>query len=114
DREIPADVLAIAAAVRTTVGEAACAVLAYGSCLRGVSTEDSLVDLYVLVDDYGRLAGGPILRLMNRLIPPNVYYAECRAGARTVRAKYAVVSLDQFERRVAPTTANPYFWARFA
>jgi hypothetical protein len=55
-----------------------------------------------------------VLRLLNRLIPPNVYYAECRHGSRIVRAKYAVVSLGQFERRVAPETRNPYFWARFA
>ena len=31
-----------------------------------------------------------------------------------VRAKYALVSLPQFERRVGPATRNPYFWARFA
>ena len=31
-----------------------------------------------------------------------------------VRAKYALVSLPQFERRVGVATRNPYFWARFA
>jgi hypothetical protein len=114
EREVPAEVTAIADAVRGKVGEAAVAVLAYGSCLRGVSTDDSLVDLYILVDGYDRLAGNRVLRLLNHLIPPNVYYAECRYGSRIVRAKYAVVSLGQFERRVAPETRNPYFWARFA
>jgi hypothetical protein len=114
EREVPAEVTAIAEAVRDAVGAAAVAVLAYGSCLRGVSTDDSLVDLYILVDGYDRLAGNRVLRLLNRLIPPNVYYAECRHGSRIVRAKYAVVSLGQFERRVAPETRNPYFWARFA
>ena len=114
EREVPAEVTTIADAVRDAVGEAAVAVLAYGSCLRGVSTDDSLVDLYVLVGGYDRLAGNRVLRLLNRLIPPNVYYAECRHGPRVIRAKYAVVSLVQFERRVAPETRNPYFWARFA
>jgi hypothetical protein len=114
EREVPAEVAAIADAVRDAVGEATVAVLAYGSCLRGVSTDDSLVDLYILVDGYDRLAGNRVLRLLNRLIPPNVYYAECHYGERMIRAKYAVVSLGQFERRVAPETRNPYFWARFA
>jgi hypothetical protein len=31
-----------------------------------------------------------------------------------VRAKYALVSLSQFERLNGPGTLNPYFWARFA
>lgn len=113
-RAVPAEVTAIAEAVRARVGDPAVAVLAYGSCLRGVSTDDSLVDLYILVDSYDRLSGGALLRWLNRVIPPNVYYAECHHGSRMVRSKYAVVSLAQFERLVAPGTRNPYFWARFA
>jgi hypothetical protein len=54
------------------------------------------------------------MRGLNRLLPPNVYYAETAHGGGVVRAKYALVSLPQFERLVAPGTRNPYFWARFA
>ena len=54
------------------------------------------------------------MRWLNRLIPPNVYYVETSHDGAVVRAKYALVSLPQFERRVGPGTRNPYFWARFA
>ena len=54
------------------------------------------------------------MRWLNRLIPPNVYYAETGHDGGVVRAKYALVSLPQFERRVGAGTRNPYFWARFA
>ena len=71
-------------------------VLAYGSCLRGVDPGDTLVDLYVLVSSYRDAHGGRIEAVANRLLPPNVYYLEHLDGARTLRSKYAVVSLDQF------------------
>ncbi len=45
--------------------------------------------------------------------PPNVYYLETSFAGRTVRAKYAVVSLDQFERGTA-RWFHPYLWGRFA
>ncbi len=107
-------VMAIVDAVREDVGPAAKAVLAYGSCLRGVELSDSLVDLYVLVDSYSNMQTRGLSKLMNALIPPNVYYCEVVHQTGTIRAKYAVVSLDQFVRRVSATTRNPYFWARFA
>ena len=117
---VPEPVSAIAAAVRSNAPDLTgtsggiIAMLAYGSCLRDASVEESLVDLYVLVDHYAGFHPGRPMQLLNRLVPPNVYYAECRHDGRQVRAKYAVVSLDQFEQRVKPDIRNPYFWARFA
>lgn len=119
-RPVPGPVSSIADAIRTGAPELSgtaggvIAVLAYGSCLRDASVEESLVDLYVLVDNYASYHPGRCMRLFNRLVPPNVYYAECQHEGRLVRAKYAVVSLDQFERKVTLATRNPYFWARFA
>ncbi len=110
----PGAVRALADAARARHGEAIVAVLFYGSALRDGAVEGRLVDLYLVAESYEALHRSPVLRWLNRRIPPNVYYVETRHGSATVRAKYATVSLDALERLVAPTTDNPYFWARFA
>jgi hypothetical protein len=110
----PAAVAAIAEAARAIHGAGVCAVLFYGSCLRDGYREGLLVDLYLLVDDYATVHRSAPMRWLNQLIPPNVYYAETSHAGAVVRAKYALVSLPQFEQRVGRTTYNPYFWARFA
>ncbi len=88
------------------------AVLAYGSCLRGVSTAESLIDLYVLTADLESISRNPLARLGCALAPPNVYYSEIEFEDRTVRAKYAVLPLALFTTWM--TADNPYFWARFS
>ncbi|MFC4350791.1 hypothetical protein ACFOW6_04455 [Fodinicurvata halophila] len=108
--------IAEAACQRATQGrpDAVLSVLFYGSCLRSGVPHDSLVDLYLLVDSYDSVHAGTLMRHLNRLLPPNVYYIEIAHEGRTVRAKYAVMTLDQFARRVGPAGFHPYFWARFA
>lgn len=113
-RPIDPAVQAIAAAARAAHGEAVAAVLFYGSCLRDGYHAGLMVDLYVLVDDYAAVHRSALMRELNRLVPPNVYYLETPHAGGTVRAKYALVSLPQFERRMRFATSNPYFWARFA
>ena len=110
----PLEITAIAKAARTKHGESCVAVLAYGSCLRGVSTSDSLVDLYVLVSDYLTTHNYAPAAFLNYLVTPNVYYLETTYKKKQLRAKYAVVSLSQFAARCSEDTENPYFWARFA
>jgi hypothetical protein len=56
---------------------------------------------------------GLLPALANRVLAPNVYYLESPVAGRTVRAKYAVVSLDQFERGMTHWF-HPYLWGRFA
>ena len=56
--------------------EGVAAVLAYGSCLRGVPAAESLVDLYVLTRDIKGVSASALSRLGCALAPPNVYYAE--------------------------------------
>jgi hypothetical protein len=68
----------------------------------------------VLTRDYASAHASRLARLANHLVPPNVYYAETDTAAGRVRAKYALISLEQFCRRMRPQTRNPYFWARFA
>jgi hypothetical protein len=95
------------------------AILFYGSCLRRNETElsdpDSLLDFYVLVDDYRRAyPGRPWLARFNRLLPPNVFYAEMLAGGVRLRAKYAVISVTQFVHGCSRKSHTSAIWARFA
>ncbi len=90
------------------------AVLFYGSCLRSGDPDDGLVDLYVLVDRYADAYPGVTLRFANVCLPPNVFTLQARtASGRTLQAKYAVLSLADFE---AGTTGwfQSYVWGRFA
>ena len=112
--------MAVAEVARRRHGEAIVAVLFYGSCLRQPDDgehsgdEGRIVDLYLLADRYAGLHRSRLARALNALLPPNVYYVEAPFGGRVVRAKYALVTLDQFERLVSRDTLQPYFWARFA
>ena len=110
----PPAVLAIAAAARARHRDGVSAVLYYGSCRRDGYRDGMLVDLYLLADDYAAVHGSRLMRWLNRLVPPNVYYAEAPHAGGRVRAKYALVSIAQFERLNCGGTGNPYFWARFA
>jgi hypothetical protein len=104
-----ADVAALLDALRARFGEQICAVLLYGSYLRGA--KDTLLDFYVVVDDYGLALDSRLQALSAFLMPPNVYYLSLVVGQREVRAKYAVVSRRQLQRQVQ--SIHPYFWARF-
>jgi hypothetical protein len=98
-------------------GAAAAAVVFYGSCLRRgdpTAAEDPVYDFYLLVDGYRQAYAGALGALANALLPPNVFYIETPWRGRTLRAKYAIVSLAQFRRAVSPRAFHSYFWARFA
>lgn len=88
------------------------AVVLYGSCRRKDDAADGLVDLLVVVSTYRQAFGTGLLALFNWLLPPNVFYLEVRDQERILRCKYAVISLNQFQRRCA-SRSDHYFWARF-
>ena len=90
------------------------AVLFYGSCLRDGDDRGKVIDLYLIVDNCRAALGHAVSAFFCRLLPPNVYYLEANHEGRTVRAKYAVISLDQFLRGVSGGWRHPYLWARFA
>lgn len=97
-------------AIHQRHGSNVCAVLLYGSYLRG--KRDTLLDFYVLLDD---LRGGFPRRwhsVANVVLPPNVYHVGSNGPADELRAKYATLRLDQFERANA-RNFHGYFWARF-
>jgi hypothetical protein len=114
DAPVPAPIVAVAEAARRRHGQAIVAVLFYGSCLRQRGDEGKIIDLYLLADRYEGVHRNPLTRALNALLPPNVYYIEAPFQSRKVAAKYAIVTLGQFESLVAPDTLQPYFWARFA
>lgn len=106
------DVVRLLQEIHRRHGDHVAAVLLYGSYLRG--KRDTLLDFYVLLDDFA----GALPRLQalgNRLLPPNVYYLalseETGGGHGAVRAKYATMTVQQFERGMSDF--HGYFWSRF-
>lgn len=89
------------------------AVLYYGSCLRTGAVDGLILDFYVLVSDYKKAHGSFLSALGNKLVPPNVYYREIKINKKTVRAKVAVISLEDFSKRVTTKGLNVSIWARF-
>lgn len=104
---VPREIIAMADHVRAN-HEGVVAVLAYGSCLRGVATSESLIDLYVLTSNLIGVSRNAVSRMACAVVPPNVHYAELGQ----TRAKYAVLPLALFTKWMRAD--NPYFWARFA
>jgi len=103
----------VAAEIQQRHAEVIDAVLFYGSCLRTQQTADAVLDFYVLVRSYRSFYNRPLLRWLNALLPPNVFYIEARQGPRTLRAKYAVISTADFERAATPAVIPAIVWARF-
>ena len=95
-------------------GNATRAILFYGSCLRSGNDLDGLVDLYVVVNDYHKAYGKRTLSLCNQLLPPNVFYLEVSSANRVIRAKYAVISLQDLQRGTSMKWFHSYLWGRFA
>ena len=118
-RNVPTPVLAAARAIAARYGDSVLGVLFYGSCLRTGEIDDRILDFYVIVDDYGHAYDKQWLVIANALLPPNVFYHELhvedpeKPGGVTVRSKYAVLTLEAFERRVRPSCLNVSVWARF-
>ena len=108
----PAAVVALAAELAGRGGAATAAVLYYGSALRAESL-DGVLDFYVLLDDVGAWPGSFMAHLANRLLPPNVGYIEVEHQGQPLRAKYALLSTRQFQRRLRRQSLDTTIWARF-
>lgn len=112
-RDVPPEIHAMAKVLRQR-HSGAVAILAYGSCLRGIAAADTLMDFYVLTEDFSGVSPNIISRLACCVVPPNVYYAETEFGGQHLRAKYALLPLPHFAKWMTRETTNPYFWARFS
>lgn len=111
---VPAAVLAMRDEIRRRHPCGIEAMLFYGSCLRRGEPVEGVLDFYLLVDDYRRFYGRAKPALANAVLPPNVFYAECRWNDVTLRAKYAVVSSRQFAKGTSRRSLLSALWARFA
>lgn len=112
-RAVPAPVAALADELARRAGDATAAVLFYGSALRDDAL-DGVLDFYVLTDRPVAWPGTRLTALAGRVLPPNVGYLETLAGATTLRAKYAVMTVAQFRRAMSPERIDTTLWARFS
>ncbi|MAW79483.1 MAG: hypothetical protein CMI63_04545 [Parvularcula sp.] len=93
------------------------AALFYGSGASVAKADDPasiIYDFYIIGESYDALYRSGAMKLANRLMPPNVFYFETPSPFGILRAKYAVLSIDHFEKLVSDKTFHSYFWARFA
>lgn len=88
-------------------------ILLYGSCHASDTPHEGVVDFYVIVESYDTSYLAAKDRWLNRLMPPNVYYIET-ADAPVLRAKYAVMSLEDLRLAVDGISLSPTVWARFS
>jgi len=105
---------AFAEELRGRYGDSTAAVIFYGSCLRAQTDEGLILDFYVVVDRLQAALKNPISAIGARLLPPNVYYHEMPYEDRKLRAKVAVLSVNQFLRGTGPDAFTSALWARFA
>lgn len=89
-------------------------VLFYGSGLRGGIQNDTLLDLYIIVEKQMDWPRPWLSCLANATLPPNVEYHEYRVGEHLLRAKVAILSLAQFRSLTRTQTLDTTVWARFS
>lgn len=112
---VPPRADSIIKAIRTRHGERVQALLYYGSSGRESDDPTKMLDFYVLVDSYRLTHRNPVRALINRLVPPAVYYLETPSedGVGGV-CKYSILSLSQFERRCTSRALLSQIWGRFS
>ncbi len=98
------------AQVRERYGNGLLAVLIYGSYLRG--KRDTLLDFYVLLDNYNSMPKA-WHGWLAKALPPNVYQIQHGSPPDEIRAKYALLTMDRFEYALR-SDFHSYFWGRFA
>ena len=100
--------------IRRRHGGSVRAVLYYGSCLRKGDAMEGVLDFYTVVDSYKSAYGSRLLALTNAWLPPNVYYVELDRGERVLRAKYNIISADDFTRCARGRSVHAIIWGRFS
>ena len=90
--------------------------LYYGSSLRDIDDASKMLDFYVIVDSYKTVhKGRPVRQIINRFLPPVVYYYEREDEDRVLTTcKYSLISLPEFERRCGRSAFLSIIWGRFS
>ena len=99
-----------AAHIAAQYGDAARAVLFYGSCLRSEQLQGEMLDFYLIVSDYEAAYGKSWRATWNRRLPPNVFPFQHNG----LIAKVAVLSESDFHNLNRPAASAVSVWARFA
>jgi hypothetical protein len=107
---VQAGVCDFAAHIAAQYGDAARAVLFYGSCLRSEQLLGEMLDFYLIVSDYDAAYGKSWLATWNRRLPPNVFPFQHDG----LIAKVAVLSESDFHDLNRPAASAVSVWARFA
>ncbi len=107
---VQAGVCDFAAHIAAQYGDAARAVLFYGSCLRSEQLQGEMLDFYVIVSSYEAAYGKDWLARWNRRLPPNVFPFQHNG----LIAKVAVLSESDFHNLNRPAASAVSVWARFA
>ena len=108
--EVDDPVTRLVAEIHRRHGDSVAAIVVYGSYLRG--KRDTLLDFYVLLENFSNMPKR-WHAYSARILAPNVYNIRVGAFPNQARAKYAALSLEQFERAMQ-RQFHSYFWARFA
>ena len=103
---------ALAREIAERHGDGVAAVLFYGACRRD-GDASGLLDLYVLTTGHRAFHGRALPALLNAALPPTVLLRRSEGARTPVRAKVAVLSQAQFERRMRPGSLDTTLWARF-
>ena len=103
---------ALAREIAARHGDGVAAVLFYGSCRRD-GDASGLHDLYVLTTGHRAFHGRTLPALLNAALPPTVLLRQGGDRQTPARAKVAVLSQTQFERRMRPGSLDTTLWARF-
>ena len=99
---------------RQKFGDSLLAVIFYGSRLfERKNEDDSLYDFYVIVDFYEKAHSSSLHILLNRILPPSVYFAEVELNGKKRGAKYNVISFSDFEKAIKDPS-EIYIVGRFA
>jgi len=112
-QSVPDLYTAITEQIRRDYGEALIGILFYGSCLNHEDVENNIVDLYILVDDYGNVYDKKHRACLNAWLPPNVFYQEIPGEHGLVRIKSALITLGDFKDGVC-NWFHSYLWGRFS
>lgn len=100
--------------IRSRFGDSLAGIIFYGSVLHGLADkEDALHDLLVVVTNYTDAFPKLGQRFANWILPPNVFYLEAQEQDAEYRCKYAVVSMDDFDRYTRSSCRQVYFWGRY-
>lgn len=101
-------------ALKADYSDALIAVVFYGSCMRSRQYENAVLDFYVIVDAYRHAYRSKWRALINKILPPNVFFKAIMVNGKPYQAKYAVVSQKDLSRKTSMGAFHPYFWARFS